>query len=202
MTNPIKSLAIQAKSFWERSVVFMPGPWGVWLRARYWRGKFKKCGKHFSTGIGVTISGAKNIELGDDISIMANSYLYALNGGVIKIGHRLSVNTNVQIDASDGGKITIGNNVLIGPNVVIRASNHKYDRADIPIREQGHSGGKIVIEDDVWIGANIVVTTNVTIGKGAVVAAGAVVTHDVAPNSIVGGVPAKIIGNRGKKESE
>jgi acetyltransferase-like isoleucine patch superfamily enzyme len=64
------------------------------------------------------------------------------------------------------------------------------------IREQGHSGGKIVIEDDVWIRANAVITPDVIIGKGAVVAAGAVVTSDVPPYQIVGGVPAKTIANR------
>jgi galactoside O-acetyltransferase len=127
---------------------------------------------------------------------MARSYLNAYNGGLIKVGNRVNVNTNVRIDAAEKGEIIIGNDVLIGPNVVIRASNHVYDRLDIPIREQGHSGGRIVIEDDVWIGANAVITPNVTIGKGAVVAAGAVVVHNVDPYDIVGGVPAKTIANR------
>lgn len=114
----------------------------------------------------------------------------------MRIGNWVSVNTNVQIGAADSGEIIIGNDVLIGPNVVIRASNHVYDRVDIPIREQGHSGGKIVIEDDVWIAANAVVLPDVVIGKVAVVAAGAVVTSDVPPYQIVGGVPSKIIANR------
>jgi galactoside O-acetyltransferase len=86
--------------------------------------------------------------------------------------------------------------VLIGPNTVIRASNHNYNRVDIPIRDQGHSGGKIVIEDDVWIGSNAVITPDVVIGKGAIVGAGAVVVHDVSPYDIVGGVPAVTIGKR------
>lgn len=127
---------------------------------------------------------------------MTRSYVYAHNGGFVRIGNWVSVNTNVQIGAADSGEIIIGNDVLIGPNVVIRASNHVYDRVDIPIREQGHSGGKIVIEDDVWIAANAVVLPDVVIGKVAVVAAGAVVTSDVPPYQIVGGVPSKIIANR------
>ncbi|MHB8104018.1 MAG: acyltransferase [Dehalococcoidales bacterium] len=199
MTNPVKSLAIQCKSCLEQFLIFFPGPWGVRCRAGYWKGKFKKCGARLSTGNGVIIEGFKNMEIGDDVSILARSSLYALNGGFISIGNSLSGNTNVVIDASDNGSIIIGNDTLIGPNVVIRASNHNYDRVDIPIREQGHSGGKIIIEDDVWIGANAVVTANVVIGKGAIVAAGAVVTHDVKPYSIVGGVPAKVIGKRGKQ---
>jgi galactoside O-acetyltransferase len=178
--------------------MYFPGPLGV--RAGDWKEKFQKCGVRLYTGIGVIIDGAKNMEIGDDVSFLARSYLYALNNGFISIGHRLSANINVLIDASDGGKITIGNDVLIGTNVVIRASNHAYDRVDIPIREQEHSGGKIVIEDDAWIGSNAVITPDVVIGKGAIVAAGAVVVHDVSPYQIVGGVPAVTIGKRGKIE--
>ena len=58
------------------------------------------------------------------------------------------------------------------------------------------SNGKITIEDDVWIGSNVVILPNVTIGKGSIVAAGAVVTTNVIPFTIVGGIPAKEIGKR------
>jgi galactoside O-acetyltransferase len=202
MKNPLKSLAIQIKVSIEALIMYFPGPWGVSCRASYWKGKFKRCGKHLYIGPGVSIDGAGNIEIGDDVSFMERSYLYAHHNGFISIGHRFSGNTNVLLDASNGGKITIGNNVLIGPNVVIRASNHAYDRADIPIREQGHSGGNIVIEDDVWVGANAVITPNVVIGKGAIVAAGAVVVHSVNSYDIVGGVPAITIGKRGQQKTE
>ena len=198
MKNPFKSLAIQLRASLEELVMYFPGPLGVSLRARDWKEKFKKCGVRFYTDIGVIIDGTKNIEVGDDVTIMARSYLYALNDGFISIGNRLISNTNVLIDASDRGEIIIGNDVLIGPNVVIRASNHVYDRIDIPIREQGHSSGRIIIEDDVWIGSNAVITPDVVIGKGAIVAAGAVVVHDISPYDIVGGVPATTIGNRRK----
>ncbi len=65
---------------------------------------------------------------------------------------------------------------------------------------QGHVPGTVVIEEDVWIGANCVITPDVRIGRGAVVGAGAVVTRDVAPFAIVGGVPAREIGRRGQEE--
>ncbi len=201
MKNPIKSLAIQLKLSAEVLIIYFPGPLGVWLRARYWRGKFKKCGVRLGIGIGVTIDGTKNMEIGDDVGLMARSSLYALSNASLRIGHRLSGNTNVLIDASDGGKINIGNDVLIGPNTVIRASNHVYDRIDIPIREQGHSGGNIVIGDDVWIGANVVITPDVVIGRGAIVAAGAVVVHDVNSYDIAAGVPAITISKRGKQKT-
>jgi len=200
MKNPLKSLAIQIIISIEALIMYFPGPWGLSCRVSYWKGKFKRCGKHLYIGTGVTIDGTRNIEIGDEVSIMTRSYLYAHNNGFISIGHRFSGNTNVLIDASNKGKIMIGNDILIGPNVVIRASNHVYDRADIPVREQGHSGGNIVIEDDVWIGSNVVITPDVVIGKGAIVAAGAVVVHNVNSYDIVGGVPAITIGKRGQKK--
>ncbi len=62
---------------------------------------------------------------------------------------------------------------------------------------QGHQPGTVIIEDDVWIGANCVITPDVRIGRGAVIGAGAVVTRNVAPYTIAGGVPAREIGRRG-----
>ena len=196
MKRRFKFLGNELKILMEESLRYIPGAFGTVLRYKYWKARCRKCGAHISIDKGVTFMGAENIELGDHISLMARSYVYAHNGGFVRIGNWVSVNTNVQIGAADSGEIIIGNDAIIGPNVVIRASNHVYDRVDIPIREQGHSGGKIVIEDDVWIASNAVVLPDVVIGKGAVVAAGAVVTSDVPPYKIVGGVPAKIIANR------
>lgn len=118
--------------------------------------------------------------------------------GVIEIGDRVSFNNNVHINACGGGRIILGNDVLVAPNVVLRASDHITSSLDKPIREQGHKPGEIVLEDDVWLGSNVTVIGDVRIGRGAVVAAGAVVIKDVEPYSIVGGVPAKFIKKRGE----
>jgi galactoside O-acetyltransferase len=99
--------------------------------------------------------------------------------------------------SADGGSIVVCFQTAIGPGTVVRASNHKFDDRNVPIMDQGHIPGRIVIEDDVWIGANCVITPDVVIGHGAVVGAGAVVTKDVPPFAVVGGVPAKVIGWRG-----
>jgi galactoside O-acetyltransferase len=141
----------------------------------------------------VYVDGGKNISIGQNFNCSSPLYLYAL-GGSLKIGKNCSTNTNVHIGASSG-QIIIGDNVMIGPNTVLRAVDHGMDRAST-MNRQKKLVGKIVIEDDVWLGANVVVTRNVTIGQGAVVAAGAVVTGDVAPYDVVGGVPAKVISKR------
>lgn len=91
------------------------------------------------------------------------------------------------------GGVKIGNRVYTSPFTQIIAVNHVFDDPTRPFVEQGITAQGIVIEDDVWLGASVVVTDNVKIGKGAVVAAGAVVTKDVEPHTLVGGVPAKFI---------
>ncbi|MCB2195276.1 MAG: hypothetical protein KQH79_05415 [Bacteroidetes bacterium] len=79
------------------------------------------------------------------------------------------------------------------------AFNHSIDDLDVPSILQDYYDGDIIIEDDVWIGANSVVVAGVTIGKGSVIAAGSVVTKDVEPYSIYGGVPSKKIRSRIKE---
>lgn len=126
---------------------------------------------------------------------MSNSCPWALRGK-IEIGDRVSMNSNVVVDACDDGFIKIGNDVLIGPNVVIRASNHVYSPPYRPINQQGHTGGAIIVQDDVWIASNVVVVPNVTIGAHSVISSCSLVSHDVEPWTVVGGVSATVIKRR------
>ncbi len=93
-------------------------------------------------------------------------------------------------------KITIGHDVMIAQAATIRDTDHAFERTDIPMNRQGITTAPIIIEDDVWIGHGAVVLKGVSIGTGAIVAAGEVVTRDVDPYDIVSGVPAKRIGSR------
>lgn len=103
---------------------------------------------------------------------------------------------NVLQGGKKTGKIVIGNHVHCGANVMMFAFNHGIDKIDIPTINQNYYDGDIIIEDDVWIGAGAVILPGITIGKGVVIASNSVVNKDVAPYTIVGGIPAKHIKDR------
>lgn len=108
-------------------------------------------------------------------------------GKNIRLGERVFVNSGCRFQ--DQGGITIGDDALIGHNVVIATLNHDLD----PALRATTVPKPVVIGDKVWIGANATILPGVTVGDGAVIAAGAVVTRDVPPRTIVGGVPARRI---------
>ena len=99
-------------------------------------------------------------------------------------------------------KIVIGNHVMFGPEVVIQGGNHRTDvvgrfmESITDAEKRPEDDRDVIVGDDVWIGARAIILHGVTIDRGAVVAAGAVVTKDVPPYAIVGGVPARVIRYR------
>lgn len=109
--------------------------------------------------------------------------------GAIVIGDRVRIGLGNTLI----GPITIGNDIMFAQNIVLSGLNHGYEDINLPISEQPVSTKPIVIEDEVWIGANAVITAGVTVGKHSIVAAGSVVVKNVAPYSIVGGNPAKLL---------
>lgn len=116
-------------------------------------------------------------------------------GRNIYLGNGSHINQFCCIWASNDSRIILGDNLLMGPGAKIFSSNHGTE-GGIPMNLQPWVEKDTVVGNDVWIGANSVILAGVTLGDGAIVAAGAVVTCDVPPNTIVGGVPARIIGHR------
>jgi len=136
----------------------------------------------------------KNIFIGNEVVLKAGAQICACNTNAkIKIGNRTTIGFYTFIYASDG--IEIGSNCLIAPFVYIVDSDHSITMGR-PMNEQPNQTAKIVIEEDVWIATGAKILKGVTIGKGSVIAAGAVVKEDVKPYSIVGGIPGKVIGSR------
>lgn len=138
--------------------------------------------------------------------ICQKKFLYFGENAEFRIGayavgcSNISINENVVIRptsilmANVDGKITIEKDVLIGSGVHIYTANHKFDNLNIAIYYQGHTESKsVTLKKGCWIGANSVVLPGVTIGENAVVGAGSIVTKDVEPYTVVGGVPARLI---------
>jgi acetyltransferase-like isoleucine patch superfamily enzyme len=146
----------------------------------------------------------RGVRIGSHTSIDGNLWLhcggtsYDSGHGYFEIGDYSYIGCNAVMGA--GGGICIGNHVLIGQSVNIHAENHRFADANLRIDQQGVSYQGVIIKDDVWIGSKTTILDGVTIGQGAVIGAGAVVTKSIPPYAIAIGVPARIIGTRGKEK--
>jgi acetyltransferase-like isoleucine patch superfamily enzyme len=148
---------------------------------------------------GVYLHGCPNgIEIGSNTYVMHHAELHVYNfrdlpHAFIKIGHD-SLIGEFNVLRGQGG-ITIGNRVYTSPLVQLVAVNHVFSDPKLSFVEQGITAQGIIVEDDVWIGSGAIITDGVRIGHGSVVAAGAVVTRDVPPRSVVAGIPARVVKN-------
>ncbi|MBC5773504.1 acyltransferase [Pontibacter sp. KCTC 32443] len=138
-----------------------------------------------------------SVKIGSNCEFL-NGVLLMPYGGSITVGNSCSINPYTVIYGHDRGVI-IGDNVLIAAHCVVIPSNHKFERIDIPINQQGEQSKGIIIKDDVWIGSGCRILDGVTIGRGAIVGAGSVVTASVPDFAIYAGVPAKLIRMRNKQ---
>lgn len=143
------------------------------------RSSLGKCGHNVRIGKNFKASGIKNILIGENVALGANNLFMTTKA-----------------------RIYIGNNVMTGPNVSMITGGHRYDIKNCPMINIGDSDKRpeddqdIILEGDNWIGAGATILKGVTLGGGAIVASGAVVVKNVPANSIVAGVPAKVIKMR------
>lgn len=120
-------------------------------------------------------------------------------GGEIHFGDNCNFNG---ISVLGGGKVTFGNNFHSGSECMIITQNHNYDKGEAIPYDSTCILKEVKIEDNVWFGNRVIVVGNVTIGEGAIIAAGAVVSKDVPKFAIVGGNPAKVLKYRDKDHYE
>ncbi|NPC41218.1 acyltransferase [Nocardioides sp. zg-1230] len=136
---------------------------------------------------------ADGSRLGRGCVVTVTSHLSRLGKG-FSLGANSGLGDYCHIGASGG--ITVGRDVIMGPFVSLHSQEHNFDRLDTPIRHQGTTEVGIAIEDDVWVGARVTILDGTKIGQGSVVAAGAVVKGVFPPNSVIAGIPARVIRSR------
>jgi acetyltransferase-like isoleucine patch superfamily enzyme len=155
-----------------------------------------RCGRDTCFEPGVLIFHPENVEIGDDVYVGHQAILKGYYKNRLVIGDRTWIGQQCFFHAAGG--ITIGRRVGIGPGVRILTSKHQLPAdVDTPIMDGPLEFGAVVIEDGADLGVSAVVLPGVTIGRGAQVGAGAVVTRDVPAGAIVVGVPARVVGQRG-----
>lgn len=141
------------------------------LRIALCRQIFKKCGNVRTINRRVYFGNGRLVEIGDESGI----------------GARTSIPNNT----------IIGNHVMLSRDCLILWANHKFDRTDIPINDQGmYPWAQTVIEDDCWIGLRTLMTPGRHVSKGTIIGMGSVVTKDFPPYSVIGGNPAKLLKSR------
>ncbi len=128
---------------------------------------------------------------GTDINVEYGAFFGT--GERITLGSRSSIGINARIH----GPCEIGDDVMMSPAVVIYALSHAFEDTSVPMIDQGFLPPRpVIIESDVWIGTRSIILPGVRIGQGSIVGAGAVVSRDVPPYSIVAGNPAKVVRSR------
>ncbi len=192
----------------------MPSLPGLFLRQKLYKMLFKKLGKGTTIGVGVTLKQPGKINIGkncaiDDmvhISVRGNASQISINdkvfigrGTELKLRHgQIFLSNNISIGSSCRiattiGSINIGENVIIAAYCYIGGGNHRAERTDIPMAQQGFdSKGGVTIGNDVWIGANCVIADGVTIGEGAIIGACSFVNKDIPAYAIAFGTPATV----------
>ena len=135
-----------------------------------------------------------NVRIGDYTRILCTGSLKKIGVG-FEIGDNCGIGENCFFGSAGG--INIGNDVIMGQNIRFHSENHNYSDLNIPIRMQGVTNKGIKIGNDCWIGAGAVFLDGAELGDGCIVAANAVVTKKFPANSVIAGIPARVVKKRG-----
>ena len=164
------------------------------VRASQWRLRGAKMGKKSRVGRGCLIERPWLFHTGERAWIEPYTYIKIVSSQAsVDLGEQVFIGFSSEFNII--GKLSVGNNVLLGPGCFIVDHNHIHKQSKF-IADQGCEYKPVSIEDDVWLGAKSIILPGVTLRKGSIVAAGAVVKDDVESMAIVAGVPARIVSYR------
>ncbi len=167
------------------------------LHTKIQRWRFASWGLRSYLEYPAKLTNARLIEIGDNVHICANAWLNAKddleNGNAtLNIGDDTYIGRMVQINA--WRSVHIGQKVMVADRVFISDADHNYSDPNLPIKDQGDSfRGAVTLQNGCWIGIGAVILPGVTVGRNAIVSANAVVMQDVPANSVVGGIPARVV---------
>ena len=166
------------------------GPCDLLMRRCIWRAAAKRCGDGLQIGGGVGFKHLETFEIGDCVFIGAQAYLQGRFDGTMIIGSHVWIGPQAYLDARD---LVLEDYVGWGPGTKVLGSAHTGLPIDVPIVHTDLEIRPVRIGAWADVGTNATVLPGVTVGRDAIVGAGAVVTHDVPPFAIVAGVPAKFL---------
>jgi len=196
----------------------LSGGLGFLLRKKFYPKLFKSVGSGLILGRNTVIRHPGNIELGSNVTIddgclvdgrgagaagvvledgviINRNCMIQAKAGPIRLGARTTIGSNSMIVSMAG--VEFGEAVLVAGNCYFTAGAYRVDDLSVPVMDQAaYSKGPIRLGDRSWVGTGAIILDGVTVGPGAIIGAGAVVTKDVPANAIVAGVPAKIIRMR------
>ena len=200
----------------------IPGALGLMLRKLFWPRLFGQCGSGVMFGVNMILRHPGRIRLGNNVVlsegvlldarhttepaaiqigdevILANNTMISCKEGTVTVGNRTGIGAYTVVQSAQHCPVTIGDDAILGPRCyLVGGGNYQTDRSDIPIAQQGIRASEgCDVGNGVWLGANVSVLDGACLGEGSIAAAGAVVVKPVAPREIVGGVPARTIGQR------
>ena len=199
---------------------WVPGALGLALRKTCYPWLLGACGRGVVFGQHVTLRHPHRIRIGDDVVVDDHCLLDAKGDGHegITIGSGVFIGRNTILSCKSGdivlgdgtnigfnceifsaSRVRVGKDILIAAYTYLVGGDHLYDRTDIPVLQQGRTAKGIDVGDGTWLGTHVVVTDGSTIGRDAIIGAGAVVVGEIPAFSIATGIPAKVTRNR--KES-
>ena len=201
----------------------LPGALGLWLRSKLYPRLLGRTGRNVTFGANVVLRHPHKIRIGDDVVVddaccldakgadnlgidigngvfIGRGTILSCKNGDIVVDDHANIGFNCEIFSGD--RVRLGKHTLVAAYTYLVGGDHTYQRTDAPVLYQDRIARGIDVDDNVWLGAHVVVADGVTIGRDAIVGAGAVVRDAIPPFAVAAGVPARVIRDRRDEPAE